>query len=92
MGLSSLKTSLCESCYYSVIATGVIMKPRFAFSRKAEPFTVLNIYCNKLSKNVQKFMKVKECAHYRPKKGKIGKKVYQTGLDQIKNLIEMEFS
>lgn len=66
---------LCESCRFCEEKIEEIIKPLYAFSSEVHKVKRLTIFCNFSFR--YKRMLVKKCEDYKPKSGKIGKKLYQ---------------
>jgi hypothetical protein len=78
------KEYLCDSCYNAEITTVEIYKPRFKFSCENIKTKHLAIWCKDKCHYVQKMVTVRERkkCNYRPKNGKIGKRLYQKQLGE----------
>lgn len=74
------KTNLCEMCRRGEIEFKDIYKPLHATSKQIVKVKKMTIYCNSSSRYIQKMML--KCEQYRPKAGKIGKKLYQKQLGE----------
>jgi hypothetical protein len=69
-----MREPLCFSCFYAKIEV-IDTLTHELYPKHCKQ---LSVYCRKSFLNKVKF--VKECSDYRPKQGKINKKLYQMGL------------
>jgi hypothetical protein len=78
------KEFLCDSCYYAEIKVVEYYKPLWASSSLVNKVQHLNVWCTLKYIYVRKLVNFedrKKCG-YKPKAGKIGKKLYQKQLGE----------
>ena len=78
------KVFACDSCDKAEIRKVEVYRPRYKFSADIIKTNQLTIWCQFKNSYVHKlptFREIKKCS-YKPKSGKIGKKLYQKQLDE----------
>lgn len=76
-----LEYFICEHCFYGEQKVVDVEVPIYSTSHLTKTVHRLAVYC-KYYFNF-KHKKVKECEHYRPRAGKIDKKITQTTLKEF---------